>query len=675
MNAARNRPVRSRLSALLALAACAVLAACQTRTDVSATGNVSAQYQHVWLTMRQVEFNTSATAGPQDSGWQSFTLPAPQTIDLVSVTNGTLWQFASNLALPPGTYQQMRVVLADATEQLTSSAQSAAALYNDEVDYTDSSGTAHRVPLEIPNAAQGVGFAIDLTVQSADQAALAAFGCAAASASSGSGSLGTTGTFGTGLFGSSSTGCSSLLSSTSAAEQCSSGYTFDTTTGTCVLASNAIGTASAATGTTTTPTCAAGYTYDATTGTCVLASTSTSNPTNCSFGTTYNSTTGTCTSSFVNTAATTSTAIDFDASRDLAPYTVSGQAGFVLIPHWAEYDLSHAGTIQGQVSVAALPSGVGNIEVTAETLSSDSSRHVPVKSAPLRSDGSFVLYPLSTASGSPTQYDLVIHGAGIGTVIIKAVPVVTGSPSSASSAALTGIALAGASAFPVNVAPANPVSTRGAWIGFYQTLPASGEVPYLIEARPIDPFTGTFDSDQSLSAADLSYGTYASGSSLTLTAAAPTEGTATYHVAASAPLYGDGPLGTTVAPASSGGTATFTVATLSLPSGSTAASVAGTINVASPGRYDKGELVLTQNGAITAVVPLDAYLASAQSTATLFNNLPGGSAGSSYGYGLYYAEAWVWSSADPAGTLSRQPQSAAIDVSGGSASGVTISIE
>src|SRR5579875_2064434 len=350
----RAARARSALGVALMLAACIALAACQTRTNVSATANVPSAYSHVWLTVKQIEFNTSATAGPQDSGWQSFTPSTPQTVDLVAVTNGALSQFAGSLSLAAATYLQLRVVLADATDPLTSSAQSAAALYNDEVDYTDSSGAAHQVPLEVPNAAQGVGFAIDLTVKSADKAALAALGCAIGSSSTGS-TLGTS-TFGTGLLGTSTgSGCAALLASTtvpsmstSVSQQCSAGYTFDAATGTCVLATTPIGTtAAAAAGTpTTTPQCAIGYQYDATTGTCVLASTTTSG----------------CTSTF-NTAATTSTAVDFDASRDLAPYTVSGQAGFVLIPHWAEYDLSQVGTIQGQVDIAALPSGVGGIEV------------------------------------------------------------------------------------------------------------------------------------------------------------------------------------------------------------------------------------------------------------------------------------------------------------------------
>lgn len=669
----RTRSARSAVVPLL-LASLA-LAACQTRTNVSATANVPAAYAHVWVTMRQVEFNASAAAGPGDSGWQSFTLSAPQTIDLAAATNGALSQFAGSLSLPSGTYRQMRVVLSDSTESLASSAQSAGALYNDEVDYTDSGGVAHQVPLEIPNAAQGIGFAIDLTVKTSDKAALAALGCAVGGSSTGT-SSGTSGVFGaSGTFGTSSGTCSSLLSSgtTAASQECASGYVLDSTTGTCVLSTTAIGTTAAATAGASTSTgtqCAAGSTYDATTGSCVA----TLGSFGCSFGSTLDPTTGDCASTSLNTAATTSTAVAFDASRGLVPYTASGQAGFMLSPRPSGYDLSEAGTIAGQISIAALPSDVSGIEVTAETLSSDGSRHVAVESAPLRSDGSFVLYPLSTASGSPTQYDLVIHGAGIGTVIIKAVPVTAASPASTTAIALTDIALAGSSAFAVNVAPASPVSPRGASIGFYQTLPGSGEAPYLIAVQPVDPFTGTFDSDQPLPTADLSYGTYTSGST-TLAASPPAEGASTYHVAASAPLYGDGPLASTVSPAASGGTATFAVGALPLPSGASADSITGTINVATPGKYDKGELVLTQNGAVVAVAPLDAYLASSQTPATLFGTVPGGGAAASFSDGLYYAEAWVWSAADPAGTLSRQPQSAPIDLRGGSASGVTISIE
>lgn len=703
------------------LLACLALAACQPQTNVAATGNVPVQYQHVWVTVRQVAFNTSATAGPEDSGWSQYTLASPQTFDLASFTNGALAQFASSLKVPQGTYTQMRITLTDANASITSSAQAAGASFNDEVDYTDASGTVHRVPLQVPNAAEGMAFPVSLTVASSEQAGLAALACASMSSN---GSIGNAGALLGGSYSgySGSGGCAFGGQTRS---DCVQGQFFDSLLGSCITVgstlngtgygtTSAYGTTSPSATTTapygtTTPYgttglaggCAAGTTYDAATGTCT-ASTYTNYASTCSYGQTYNAATGTCSSSL--TAATSSLAIDFDASRDVVPYLLGGQPGFLLIPHAAAYNLAQAGSIAGTLDVAGLSSAVGGIEVTAETLSSDGSRHVIVASAPLSSTGSFVLYPLpattsaassasstscptgetyDSASGtcvatasSTELYDLVIHGPGISTVIITDVPVASGSPASASTLSLGNVVLAAATPFPVQLASSSAVSPAGAYVGFYQTIPSSGEVPYLIEAYPVDPFTGAFEAAQYLSKGNLQYGSYVSGATV-LTLAAPAEGTGAYHIAASAPLYGDGPLSTTVtAPASVTTTPTaFTVAAIPLPGGTSAASISGTVNVATPGKYDRGELLLTQNGALVAVAPLDSYLGTGESSATFFGSIPGASGGSVSNTNQYFAEAWVWNSSNPSGTLSREPLSSVIDLSGGSASGVAITIE
>ncbi len=88
-------------------------------------------------------------------------------MDLVTLNNGTLSQFASELNLAAGTYAQVIVVLADSTDALTTSAQSAGAVSNDEVDYVDTSNTAHTVPLAVLNAAQGINISTSLTVVAA----------------------------------------------------------------------------------------------------------------------------------------------------------------------------------------------------------------------------------------------------------------------------------------------------------------------------------------------------------------------------------------------------------------------------------------------------------------------------------------------------------------------------
>ena len=716
VSALRERPAFCLVA--ICLLACVALAACQPQTNVSATGNVPVQYQHVWVTLGQVSFNTSATAGPEDAAWKQFTLSTPQTVDLAALTNGGLAQFASKLQLPQGTYNQMRITLTDASASLTSGAQAAGAIFNDEVDYTDAGGALHRLPLQVPNAAQGFAFAVRLTVASAQQAGLAALACAATSSHSSFGNAG--GAFVGGGFGS-STNCA-FGGQTRA--DCVSGQFFDSLLGSCITIggmgsfgttglnvtgssgcpagttfNSATGTCSSTVTTTGTTGCAPGTTFNSATGTC-SASRVTNFASTCATGQTLNPTTGTCSNSL--TAATTSLAVDFDAARDVVPYLLGGQPGFLLIPHAAAYDLAQAASISGTVGVSGLPANTGGIEVTAETLSSDGSRHVIVASAPLSSTGNFVLYPLpaTTSAASSTtsttcpsgetydsasgtcvttasataQYDLVIHGRGIATVIITGVPVTAGSPGSANILSF-GVVLTAATAFPVQLASGSTVSPAGAYVGFYQTIPSPGEVPYLIAAAPVDPFTGTFDTAQYLSGADLLYGAYSSGSAVALTSAAPAEGVGSYHIAASAPLYGDGPLSTTVSAPGVATTVPFTVAAIGLPSGTSAASISGSIAVAAPGKYDRGELLLTQNGALIAMAPLDSYLGAAQSSATLFSSVPGDSGGSVAKTNQYSAEAWVWNSSDPSGTLSRQPVSSVIDLSGGSASGVTITIE
>jgi len=555
---------------------CGALAACTTRTDVSATANVPAQYAHVWVTVQAVWFNTSATAGPADSGWQQFTLASTETLDLVGLNNGVLSQLAQQLKVPAGTYAEVRLLLTDATASLTSSAQSAGAQFNDEVDYYDAAGVLHQVALQLPNAAQGIAVPASLDVKASTNT----------------------------LFSSSSTTSSSSTSSTSSSSS--------------------------------------------------------------------------STVSALSSTPTASLAVVFDAEHDLVPLTLSGQPAYLLNAHLSGYDLSAVGNIAGQLDVSALQGVPGteqlDVEVSAETLSSDGTRHVVIASAPVSSSGSFVLYPLSTASGAPAQYDLVVHGGGLGTVIVQSVPVTSGAPTGSATVQLGTITLAAANSYTVNAPTGTTLAPAGASVGFYQTLPGSGEVPYLIERRAMDSFAGNFAADQALSGADLSYGTYST--SMTLASAPPAQGSGTYDVALSATLYGDGALTTTVAPPTGGATGpmTFTPAALAIPTGASADSVAGTVSVTTPGKYDKGEILLTRDGSVIASAPLDAYLSHAQSSATLLSSVPGGSTSATYASGVYDLEVWVWNSSDPLGTLTREPASSALDLSSGSSTGLALSI-
>jgi hypothetical protein len=299
-------------------------------------------------------------------------------------------------------------------------------------------------------------------------------------------------------------------------------------------------------------------------------------------------------------------------------------------------------------------------------------------SAPLRSDGTFILYPFMTDKDSPPTYDLVIHGPGIQTMIIKSVPVQSGSPSSAATVNLNNVALVKAAAtYPVNVATASPVATRGARVGFYQTINASNELPYLIEERTVDPVSGLFALDQTLPNDNIAVGTYSSGSTLTLSTATPSEGTGAYKLAASGAVFGDGDLSGTLTPPSTNTTTatTFTGPTLGVPSGATSGTITANVSITSPQKYDKGVVVVTHDGAIVSATALDSLLVPAQASGTLtISSIPAGAASASFDAGTYYAEVWVWNSSDPGGTFVRQPATALVDLRATNAATLALTI-
>jgi len=69
-------------------------------------------YDHVWITVKDVWFHTSTAAGPNDPAWLKYPLPTPVTVDLIALGNGNISQaFWSGIQLPVGIYQQIRLFL------------------------------------------------------------------------------------------------------------------------------------------------------------------------------------------------------------------------------------------------------------------------------------------------------------------------------------------------------------------------------------------------------------------------------------------------------------------------------------------------------------------------------------------------------------------------------------
>ena len=72
-------------------------------------------FDHVWVSITKVTANISSTASDTDSGWVTLVdlTSAPKQIDLLSLGSNTclLTQLGSTSGLPPGNYQQIRILL------------------------------------------------------------------------------------------------------------------------------------------------------------------------------------------------------------------------------------------------------------------------------------------------------------------------------------------------------------------------------------------------------------------------------------------------------------------------------------------------------------------------------------------------------------------------------------
>jgi Domain of unknown function (DUF4382) len=607
-------------------AALCVLAGCSASTDTSLTGNTPAQYSHVFVTTNELWFNSSATAGPDDGGWYKFTLSSPTTIDLVAEGAGNMAQIEDSLRIAPGSYSQVRLIPLDAGTALSTAASNAGAMYNSEADYVDSSGVTHQVPLQFLNPDKGIGIQTALKVPV--------------------GNIGAALTSGTG------TGTGTTSTTTGTTPGTTTGTTLGTTTGT-------------TTGTTSTGT----------------TSTSSSNQTPNQF------------------------AIFADGTTDLTPFFygsgssagTSTSTGVILSQHASAYDLSKSGGISGTLTltnITSSTSGLPNILVSAQVLSADQTRHVVVASTTVQADGTFLLYPLA-ASTEGVYYDVVIHGPGIATIIIKSVVVTLPSSSSSSSttdsntttsasttttstttsgttsASANNVVAIGtltprtATSYAANTAAASGLPL-GALVGFYQTLPTSGSVPYIIESSPIDPVKGNLFNPQALSTGTIDSGTYSSnGATVNVVSAAPLQGAGNYIVSTYAPGFGAASLSTILkAPSSSTATPTATFTVPSLPLDSATGAIHATIS-APAGKYSGGEVLVNSNGTLVGGAALDS-LGSGSASVTV-SNLP-----AEVSSAAYYVTVLAW---DSSGSVTRQWSDELIDMRSATSGSISFSID
>jgi len=154
---------RKYLGALVIVLAVFILHACggggATATGIATVSLTDApgDFDHVYITVKDIWFHTSDTAGPDDGGWRRTLLAAPVTVDLIALSNGVIGSpIWGNITLPVGNYQQIRLVLAGTEDALTASAFGSGLTYNNELKV---SGDTTHYPLRIPDALHGIRLA------------------------------------------------------------------------------------------------------------------------------------------------------------------------------------------------------------------------------------------------------------------------------------------------------------------------------------------------------------------------------------------------------------------------------------------------------------------------------------------------------------------------------------
>ena len=129
--------------------------------SVSLSGGAGVGIDHLWVTVTGIAMHADATRvfGDGDPGWVVQTLATPITLDLAdpSLSDGGTVSLLKQSVSALGTFAQLRLLVAssDPATTPTSSAQAKGLQFNDQVQYTDSSGV-HIVPLEIPDIQAGL---------------------------------------------------------------------------------------------------------------------------------------------------------------------------------------------------------------------------------------------------------------------------------------------------------------------------------------------------------------------------------------------------------------------------------------------------------------------------------------------------------------------------------------
>lgn len=531
------RFTRSGRAALVALAFATT--GCTLKADVAATGAAAGNVTHLWITVEEVWLATGADTPPEaTAGWVKSVLPTPITFDLATPTPATLTALATAISVPAGTYRQLHLVTADASETLIASASALGLASNSEISITAADGTSNTTPLESPVAGGGITIATDLV-----------------------------------LAGSLDAGSSSPSS------------------------------------------------------------------------------TGTTTSGTTASAKTATLAVTLDGARAVLPYSYGTTTGYVLSPIATVTDEKYAGAISGSIDPSALAVGYGPVIVSAEVPDAAGSHHVIVQRRLVGSAGTFSLYPLPAPSSGTTNYDLVISSSGADTVIIRGIPISANPVTSPVVVQSTPIPLIAATAVYANVSTQALTLPGGARVDFYQTVAASGEIPYLVDSSALDMLTRRLPGDSfALGGGPLTVGNYAGGNLISFSTVAPVEGQGGYVVGAEGAYRRDA---LATAPSHINGLSGAPTPVLppfpAVAAGGTAGTIALTLT--SPaGKFDSGFVTVAAGNRVVETVNLGTLLAAGGGTINILN-VPAGRALASSAGVPYQLSVRAWNSSSPAASV------------------------
>ena len=311
-------------------------------------------------------------------------------------------------------------------------------------------------------------------------------------------------------------------------------------------------------------------------------------------------------------------------------------------------------SISGQLDTTQFCQGashagcIHDVVASATSLAPDSRFHAEVRSVGVSPAGTFLLYPLP---GQGTQYDVVIHGGNMQTIVVHDVFV---DPTGLLKPAPTFLSSAAHPLVPVldtaerSVSVTNAITPASSRVFFGQTVADSGgtltpgvDVPYTIVAVAADPATGRPLDAITLPGGPIHYASFDSatdgaGTPPAFTTVTPTEGIGGWSV------WTQGTLATRTSATRvlAAGAGSVTAPDPGARAGFGAGTLTVTLSGASSNGADHAELIVSNDGGTATVVDVTALIGAHGGTIAI--GVPSGSSPDAPAAAIYGVALRTW---------------------------------